>query len=173
MAALSTFIKNAVCGALKAIDGAGTELVIPYEQGNCSFGELLAILNEIAVYESRGKLRGLGVGARVYPEVSFDAWLTEFSNTLVGAMPAFLLKHGAYSGNVSTQGTSHPVYTVHLEWKVEGTTFGDDADQTLRFEHFRPSLNGSESMDGNGISVKGKVYGRVLLNGVLLCGEVS
>ncbi len=173
MAALSTFIKNATCGSLKLIDGAGTELAVPYEQGNFAFGELLAILNEIVLYESRGRLRGVGVGPRIFPEVSFDAWLTEFANALAGTVPNYLLKHGIYSTLVSTLGASHPIFTCHVEWKIEGTAYGDDADQTLRFENFRPGIGGGDNMDGNAINVKGKILGRVLLNGAVLCAEVG
>jgi len=171
--ALSAFIKNDVVGTLKLTDGSGVVLTVPYDRGGVKVGPLAKALNETTKYESRGRLRGVGIGARIFPSIEFGAWLTELTNASVGNVADFLLQKGAYSANTSTLGTNHPVYTVDVTLLMEGTNFGDDADQTLLCEDVRPPLEFAESMDGNGITVSGEVLGRVLLNGSVIAQEVQ
>lgn len=173
----SAFIKNDVVGSVILNDGATAQLTVPYEKGGVKVGPLKQILNEHNKYVSRGRLRGVGVGDRIFPALEFAAWLTELTNATahatLGNVVDFLLKRGAYAANVSTLGANHPIYAVHVTLNMEGTNFGDDADMALKCENVVPPFDFAESMEGNAIAVSGEVLGRVLLNGVVLAQEVQ
>jgi hypothetical protein len=85
------------------------------------------------------------------------------STSAPGTPTEFLTKLGAYSANVSTlgSGTAMP-YTVDVRLTIEGTNFGDTADETFTAEDVRCRISFSESADGYSISVTGKVYGSVI-----------
>lgn len=171
--ATSNFIKNDVCGVCKVVDNAGVTLTVPFDRGSVKIGPLSKVLNEITKYESRGRLRGVGVGARIYPTVEFSAWIAEWTNASAGNLVDFLLQRNGYSGNISTLGSSHPVYTCDFSLVIEGTNYGDDADTTVVCEDVRFTFEFQESMDGNGVTVSGEVLGRVLINGTVVAQEVQ
>jgi len=171
--ALSTFIKNATNGILKVIDLNAVTLTIPYEKGDFAVDNFKRVLNEVVKMESRGRLKGTAIGGRVYPAGSFSAWITEFTNAAVGVLPAFFLRSGGYSAVASTAGANHPVDKYHLEWVVEGTAFGDDADMTLRFEDCHFTSNIAEAIEGNSLSFSFECQGRILLNGSVIAQEVQ
>lgn len=174
--ALSTQFKNPVMGVLKLIDGAGTTLVVPYDKGDLAVSGLHKVLNEYVLIQTRGKHRGVVYGNRQYPEVSFSAFITEFTNVTAGNVLDFVLKRGGYAANTSTVGTGssgNRVYAFHVELSIEGTDYADDADQVFRFESFLPMADFAESMEGNGFAFKGQIVGRVLLNGTVIMEEVS
>lgn len=169
----SSFVKTNLFGVLKLVAGGGVTLTVPIDKGNVAVTNLKQVLNENVKVETRGRLRSVTLGARIYPEVSFDAFLAEMTNVLAGNVVDFILKRGAYSGNVSTLGANHPVYAFHVELVTEGTNFGDDADMDLVVQHVAPTMDFGEDAGGNAIAVKGECLGKVLLNGADLCAEVA
>lgn len=169
----SSFIKSNLWGTLKLIDGAGVTLTVPFDRGDVAVTGLKQVLNETTKYVTRGKLRGVGLGDRIFPEVAFSAFLAELTNTTAGAVLDFLHRRKGYSANVSTLGSTHPVYAVHVELAYRGTEFGDDHNDTLRCQSVSTTQDVGEAGDGNTISVKGEVLGSVLLNGDTLAAEVS
>jgi hypothetical protein len=168
MAAESAYVKTNIMGVIQLRDGTGTPVTLnmSYDKGDLSCGPLADKLNEEVAIERRGKFVSLAHAARIYPDLSFTAFVGNIvgsSTSAPGTPTEFLTKLGAYSANVSTlgSGTAMP-YTVDVRLTIEGTNFGDTADETFTAEDVRCRISFSESADGYSISVTGKVYGSVI-----------
>lgn len=166
MAAESSQIKLASDGAVTLLDGTGTPvtLALQYSDGDLSASNLSDKLNEVVPIAPRGRFKSLGSGARRYPEIS----LTLYSANIVGSTASapgapleFLAGIGAYSANVSTLGTGRRM-TVDVKLTVEGTDYGDTADETITFEDCHLTATFTESMEGNKLSITGTCYGNVV-----------
>ena len=161
--AVSTIVKNFAAGSLILKDGAGTpaSLSVDFDNGDFSLSGLTKDLREVAKYERRGSLQSVAYGARTYPTGSFTAMMTQFTDSSAGTLADFLLKTGAFSSNVSTQGTGSGLpYTVQLVFTVEGTDFGDSADHTFTLDDCRVSLDFYEG-DPDSFSVSFEVLGAI------------
>jgi hypothetical protein len=168
MAAPSTQVKTNTYGTLTLRDGTGTPvtLALTYDKGDISISNMAAELNEMVPIERRGKLIAIAHGGRMYPEFSFTAFLGNIVGSdavAPGTLIEFMGRKGAYSGNVSTlgSGTVRP-YTVDLIWDIEGTNFGDTADERIVAEDCRCVWSVTEAQDGNTVSISGTVYGNVV-----------
>jgi len=166
MAAESSQIKLATDGSMTLLDGTGTPvtLALQYSDGDFSGTNLADKLNEVVAIAPRGKFKTLGSGARRYPEISFSVFcgnIVGSSTSAPGTPLEFLGGYGAYSANVSTLGTGRRM-TVDVRLTVEGTDYGDAADETITFEDCHLTGTYTESMEGNKLSVTGTCYGAVV-----------
>lgn len=167
MAAPSSYIKTAALGSLTLSDGTGTPvtLVVPYTRGDLTIGPLPPKLNELVKIEARGDFISAAYGARVYPQIAFSAWLPNVvgsDTTAPGTLAEFAAGLGAYAANISALGSGHPM-AVNVTWTVEGSNFGDSADETVVCNKVFLVVNIAEGMEGNTISVTGEVLGTVVV----------
>lgn len=166
MAAESAFIKTNVQGTLTLRDGTGTPvtLAMSYDMGDVEIGPLMEELNEVVKIERRGKFVTLQRGKRVYPTIKFSAWcgnLVGGSTSAPGTPTEFATKKGAYSANVSTLGANRK-YTIDIALAIEGTNFGDAADETITCEDVVCSITWKEGPEGNTISIDGEILGSII-----------
>ncbi len=167
MAAPSSYVKTAVHGTLTVLDGTGSpvSLVVPFTRGDVSISNLKAKLNEITKIEARGKFLSHAWAARIYPAVSFSLWcgnVVGSTTSAPGALAEFLAGLGAYAANIATTGTGRPM-TVDAKLTIEGSNFGDSADETITVEDLHGSFSFAEGMDGNAISFSGEGLGNVVV----------
>lgn len=180
MAAPSSYVKTAVMGSLTVLDGTGSpvSLVVPYTRGDLSIGPLGPKLNEPVKIGARGKHLSVAYGARVYPTVSFSAWLPNITGTdavAPGTLMEFLAGLGAYSANISTSGTGAPM-TIDLKWTIEGTNFGDTADETITANDVFCTVTITEAMEGNSVAISGEILGPIVTansSGTITYAQIS
>lgn len=161
--ALSTVIKNFTDGSLTIADGTGTplEITVQFENGDFSVSGLSPQLREVAAYESRGSFNTLRHTNRTYPSGSFTAKAAEFSEDSVGTLADAILQQGTvWAAALSTLGANADVYTVDLQFTVEGTDFGDAADGALTLEDCYCTIDFAEG-DPNSFTVNFVVYGDI------------
>lgn len=168
MAAPSTHVKNFVGGSVTLSDGTGTPLtlVVPLDQGNFSVSGLREYLNEPVKVETRGKFKSLLYGNRAYPQFSLSAYVGNLvgdDNVAPGSVLEMVTGTGAYSSAVSTLGASRNM-TVDVMLTVEGTNWGDSADETITLEDVVISIDFAESGEGNTITMSGEVLGAVIID---------
>ena len=166
MAAPSAQIKNFVKGVVRLSDGTGTPVTlnVPCDQGNFSLSGLSAKLNEVVKIEARGKFKTLARGNRIYPQFSLTSYLGNAvgsSNAAPGSELEFITKTGAYSANVSTLGASRE-YTADVRLTIEGTDWGDGADETIDLEDVVFMADFTEAAEGNTLAMTGEVLGAVV-----------
>jgi hypothetical protein len=156
-------VRNFEHGTLTLRDGSPTPvtLTLAFERGDFAFSGLSAALNETAKVERRGQFVTAVHGARVYPTVSWSAWLADLT---VASAPSsaldFLLRSGAYASNTSTLGSGRP-YAIDIIWDIEGTDLGASADDQVVWNDCLPILEGTEAADGNTISCSCEVLGAI------------
>lgn len=166
MGASSAQIKNFVKGSVRFADGTGTPvtLVVPCDQGNYALTGLSAKLNQPIKVESRGRFKSLIRGPRIYPQFSLMAYVGNLigaTTSAPGSELEMLFGKGAYSANISTLGASREM-TIDVRLTVEGTDWGDTADETIDLEDVICSIDFNESGEGNTISITGEVLGAVV-----------
>lgn len=170
--ALSTYAKFDTNGELRLYDGGSASLVCQYVNGDVKVTGLSRRLNQATPVIVRERIVSVNYGTRIIPAVSFSEVL---ANMIASAAPGpvrdFLTGTGAYTANVSVQGTNRP-YAVAVELKVEGSDFNDPNDDILRlnnvcfvhdFGEGKPNMN----------NWTGQVFGNVLLNGVEVYREIN
>lgn len=167
MAAPSGFIKNFIGGSVRGSDGTGTPvtLVLPLEMGNFAVSGLQAVLNEPQKLETRGQFRCLQRGNRIYPQFSLSAYVGNVvggSTSAPGGILEMLFGKGAYAANVSTLGANR-YYVCDIRLTIEGTTWGDGADETIDLEDVLITIDFAEAGEGNTISITGEVLGAVVI----------
>lgn len=157
----------------RLIDGSPgpVDVAATYMQGDFNLSGLARRLNVVTPTEVRGHLVSLNHAERRYPQIGVSEVLTNMIATAApGPVRDFLTGTGAYAANIGTMGENRP-YTTHLELTVHGTRFGS-VDDVLLVEHIdwtygftlgRPNTN----------AWTGAVYGRVLLNGVVIAQEID
>jgi hypothetical protein len=173
--ALSSHIKNFAQGRLKIIDGSGTTLTIPYEMGDLAIDGLKRTLNEEVPFEARGKYRGSGHGARVYPTAQFSAMLAELTNVTAGVIMDFLVARGGYSAITNTAGTGPRPLMAHLRWELEGTDYGDDADGSFELKdcHFTFAIAEDSGGGPTKFTISATARGAVYVNGVAYADQIA
>lgn len=141
MAAPGTFVANGSHGTLTARDATPTtplEKVLDFENGDISITGLANVLREVVKYERRGRLHGVGLGARTYPQLTFTATLAEWTNNASGEGTLLdLVKAkagGDYAARIGTLGADHPVICLDLEYKFTDFAAADH-DFTLHDCH--------------------------------------
>lgn len=173
--AVSSYAKTNTMGAIGLADGTGTPvtLSLPYDRGDFSLSGLSHVLNEPVAIERRGKFVSLAHGARRYPQVSFSCIVTSLTqSTGTGTAADFLLQREAYSANVSTLGTGHP-YTVDVTLTIEGTDFGDSADEVITCTDVYITDCSFAEGEPNTLTFTGTVYGTVKLGGTDTIAEIA
>jgi hypothetical protein len=167
MAAPSTQPKNAFKGTISFSDGTGTPvtLAVVFTMGDTNIPTLRQHLNEDVIISARTRFIGLAPGAPSYPQVSFSAYcgnLVGSSNSAPGSPLEFVHGKGAYAANVSTIGANRRM-TVDIIVTIEGTDWGDAADETITLEDCRVEVGWQESMDGNVLSFSAVVLGNIVV----------
>lgn len=167
MAAESSYIKTATMGTLRIADGTGTPVTLDmaYDKGDLSISGLAPKLNEHVKIERRGRFVSNAYGARVYPQVSFSCFvgnLAGSSTSAPGTPLEILTALGCYNANISVAGTGRPV-TVSLRLTIEGTNFGDAADETVTLNNVFCTMAFNEAMDGHTLAITGECLGSVVI----------
>lgn len=166
---VSGFVKTNVSGTIALADGTGTPvtLTLAFDRGDLTVGPLMEVLNEHVYIERRGQRVNVAHGNRVYPQVSFSAWITAFqdSGSAPGDLLTFLLRtaSSAYASNVSTLGSGTKVpYAVDVTYTLEGSDFGDSGDHTFTLHDCLFSIDSfTEAAEGCSISVSAQVFGPI------------
>lgn len=167
MSAESVQGKNFVQGTMTFLDATGTPitLVLALDHGNFSWDVIAEELNEEVIGQRRGKFAWLGRGERIFP-----AWsITAYCGNIVGATALtagtpteFVTKKGFYAANVSTLGASRKC-TIDAKLTIEGTQWGDTADETVTFEDSVCKVAFQEAAEGNIITITGRTLGSVVV----------
>jgi len=168
MAAESTFWKNNLQGAITLIDGTGTPvtLALATDRGDLKITGLgPANQNAPVVMTRRGKFGSLNRGERIFPQVTF----TCFTGNVIGSSGVapgtpweFAGKKGAYAANVSTLGANRE-YTIDIKLTIEGTNWGDTADETITCEDCVVACEWNEAIDGNILAISAQCLGDIVL----------
>jgi len=167
MATQSTQPKNFAGGVLRFSDGTGTPVTLTGQmfEGDYSLDGVAQDLNEDVVFTSRTLVIGLGVGAPSIPQLSMSCkWgnIVGSSGTAPGTVTEFVTGKGAYAANVSTLGANRRM-TVDVRWTIEGTGWGDTADETVDCEDVRFNFGITESAEANKLAFTGKVLGNIVI----------
>jgi hypothetical protein len=167
MAAPSTQPKNSFKGTISFADGTGTPvtLSVVFTKGDTTLPELRQHLNEDVIISARSRFIGLSTGAPSYPQVSFSAFcgnLVGSSNTAPGSPMEFCHGKGAYSANISTIGANR-LMTIDVVITIEGSDWGDTADETITLEDCRMGVAWAEAEDGNTLSFTAVVLGSIVI----------
>lgn len=167
MAAPSTSPKNFYAGVLRQSDGTGSPVTLAclMQKGDYAIGPLRQELNEDMVITSLTQVIGLVPGAPLLPTLSVSCYvgnLVGSSATAPGSMLEFVTGKGAYSANISTRGANQRM-TVDTRLTIEGTSWGDTADETIDAEDCRYSADFAVSADGNTLSFSAQVLGSVVI----------
>jgi|GEM_PF-4383247 len=168
MAGVSTHPKNFAGGVVRLSDGTTptpVTLSAPMTKGDYSLEPLAEYLNEMMSFDARTRTIGVGWGAPANPQVSLNTYVGNLvGNTASGggSFLEFVHRKGAYAANVSTLGLNRPT-TVDLRLVIEGTGWGDTADETIDCEDVQFTAGFSESADGNNLAWTGSVKGSVVI----------
>lgn len=167
MMAYSTVPKAKKDGKITFADGTGVPITleVAYEEGNFSFET--PVRDEVVVRD-RGTITTVRQGDEQPITGSFNFYMREFTDTAnAGSIQNFITGTGNYASNVST-GTSGAVYVEHysvdMEYEVEGTDFGDDADHKAAFSKCVCVLSFAEG-DPNAFTLNFTCYGGVSYTG--------
>jgi len=134
--AYSTIPKVRRDGVITLKDGTSPtpiQLQISYEEGNLSFDVTKA---DQTVIRDRGTIVTVRKGDdQPAATGSFSAYFRQFTDTTpeAGSIIDFIDKAQQYASNVSTGASGVPFvehYCIDLEYRVEGTSLGDDTDQS-------------------------------------------
>lgn len=167
MAAESSYVKNNTNGSVKLSDGTGTpvDLTLDYDKGDIAIAGLRQKLNELVIIKRRGKRVSPAWGSRTEPSCT----LSLFCGNLVGGSASapgtpleFMTQKNAYSANTSTWKASP--YSFKLTLTIEGTSFGDSADETVVLNDcILEEGSWQEAADGNTLSCTLKVCGSIVI----------
>lgn len=169
MAAPSTQPKSALKGTIVLSDGTTptpVALTIPFTRGDCQIGPLSEDLNEPVVISARGLVVGFTRGAPRLVQVSLSAYAGNVvgdDTVAPGSVLEFVTGTGAYAANVSTLGANRKM-AVDVTLNIEGTDWGDSADETITPEDTVVDVNFQEAMDGNVISLTGQSLGNTVID---------
>jgi len=132
--AYSTVPKMRRDGKITLKDGTGTPvtLEVSFEEGTLAFtptkpAQVILRDRHAITNVRRGDEEPAASG-------SFSIYLREFTDSAnLGSVLDFVNKTGAYAANVSTGASGSPQieeYCIDIEYTIEGTDLGDDADHT-------------------------------------------
>jgi hypothetical protein len=166
MAAESTFLKNNVLGSMQLLDGTGSpvSLALLYDRGDIKCTNLSQTLNELVKFIRRGRFVSAAHGERMIPVLTYSSFVGNTvgsTGTAPGTPWEFLTRKGAYAANVSTLGANR-LYTVDVRLTIEGTNYGDTADETITFEDCYFTGEFGEAVTGNTLSFSAEVLGSIV-----------
>ena len=158
-----SFIKNFVDGSLKAVDGTdGTPLVCEVLFDNADFNvtALQRVLRAVKAYQTRGVLRGLRHGERIFPQIAFSAMLSALAKATGSTFSDFINgKAGTeFADRKSTTEAIGDVDTFHLVLTIAEKGAGSGLAVTFRDVHFGFDL---AEGDPSQVAWKGTLYGAV------------
>lgn len=168
MAAPSSQPKTGLKGKITFIDGTGSPVThdVAFSRGDERVGPLSEDLNEPVIIMARGGIIGFTRGGPRPPTISFSCYVGNVvgdDDVSPGSPLEFIFRKGAYDGNVSTLGASRKS-AVDVQITVEGTDWGDSADETLVCENVVFDVDFGVAMDGNTLSFSGTVLGAVVID---------
>lgn len=171
MAGVSTFVKNNTMGTITITDGTGTpvSLTVAYDKGDVAIDGLGHRLNELKKIQGRGRMISSAYGARRFPSFKFSAFVPNLAGATAsggGTLLEMLTQKGAYSANISASGSSSNTnrpYTVNVKLAIEGSSFGDTADESIQANEVHCTIGFQESEDGNTITIEGEVLGTIVV----------
>ena len=163
--AFSTVPKVRRDGKIVLKDGGSATLEIAYEEGNLTFEVTKA---DQTVIRDRGTIVTVRKGDdQPAATGSFSAYMREFADqTNAGSIVDFINKTNNYSGNVTAASSGIYVeeYAIHIEYQVEGTNFGDDADHKATLNTCIATVSFTEG-DPSMFNISFTCYGPVPLEG--------
>jgi hypothetical protein len=179
MAAESSYIKNNTHGSITLADATGSPvtLALAYDKGDLAISGLSQFFNEVVFTHRRGKRTSLANGDRRVPTASLSILMGNFiggSTSAPGTPLEFMTQKNAYSANTSTWKT--PPYTFKLTLTIEGTSFGDSADETVVLNDCLFVGDPSEAVDGNTLSCNLQIFGSIVITnstGTATYNEIS
>lgn len=152
-------------GTLVLKDGGSATLEIQYEEGNLTFD---VTKPDQTVIRDRGSITTVRKGDdQPAATGSFSAYMREFAdNTNTGSIIDFINKTNSYSSNVTatSSGIYIEEYAIHIEYQVEGTTLGDDANHKATLNSCIATVSFTEG-DPSMINISFTTYGPVTLEG--------
>jgi hypothetical protein len=167
MAAPSSQPKTSRGGVIRLSDGTGTPvtLTIPFTVGDAELGQIMAFLNEEVIITARTQVIGVTRGKPSLPTFKFSVYVGNIvgsNDTAPGTATEFVTGKGSYDANVSTLGANREI-TVDIRQTIEGTAWGDTADETIDCEDVLLSATWKESEEGNMLTFEGKILGSVIV----------
>lgn len=140
--AVSRKIKNNRNVTITVTDASGySESVAGLTAGDAALSDFLrnGKQHEIEIYQVRGNIIGANYGARKIPTFTVTLYAAEFTdNSGSGCIIDLLSRTGKYGDAVSTfteaaldgyAADTDDVYTVDIEYRIDGTPYGDSSDQ--------------------------------------------
>jgi len=180
MAAESSYIKNNTNGSAVLADATGTPvtLTLAFDKGDIAISGLRQKFNEVGIVKRRGKRVSPMWGERTEPSCTLSLFMGNFiggSNAAPGTPLEFMTFKNAYSANTSTWKTDPASFK--LTFTIEGTNFGDSADETVVLNDcILEEGSFQEAADGNTLSCTLKVCGSVVITnstGTATYNEIS
>jgi len=152
-------------GKITLKDGGSATLEIAYEEGNLTFEVTKA---DQTVIRDRSVITTVRKGDEQPAATgSFSAYMREFTDAAqVGSILDFINKTGSYATNVTatTAGLYIEEYAIHIEYDVEGTDFGDDADHKATLSSCIATVSFTEG-DPSMFNISFTTYGGVAYTG--------
>lgn len=167
MAGVSTMVKNFAGAALIFSDATTPTprtLTVALHRGDLTLSPISEFLNELVYYDVRTTNAGVGIGAPVRPQLSFSAFVANIigSTDVVSGTPLeFAHRKGAHDDNVSTLGAGQ-ITAIDIRLSIEGTRWGDVADETIDCESVIVSADFAMAGDGNTLSFTGTILGNIV-----------
>lgn len=169
--AYSTVIKTRRDGKITLKDqGASNTLEISYEEGNLTMDGIQSQKSGQSVIRDRGVVVNVRKSDdEVSATGSFSAYFRQFADASeAGSLLDFINKTGNYSGNTSTGSTGSPFieqYCIDIQYEVEGTDFGDDADHSVTMSKCICTVSFAESDAGSTFTINFTCYGGLAFSG--------
>lgn len=168
MGAPSTKPKNNTKAVLTASDGTTPtplSLILGMVQGDEAFGDLMEDLNEEIIVTAQEQVIGLVRGKPSIPTLQFTYKVGNLIGATTSPPGSFLelfTKKGAYAAAVPTFQTGGKM-TVDLRLTIEGTGWGDAADETVDLEDCVCSASFQLATDGNTMTISCRVLGDIVI----------
>jgi hypothetical protein len=162
---------NNVSGVLEILGGSGAVLTVEFDRGNVSADSLKAILNATNKISRRGRKKGVTVGERLWPKVSFELDVDQAIGNDAADDPGSVLElihgKGTYgpdgaSPQSSFEGAGHEIYTCGLRLTVTPDKLGTPPEI---YEWHSCDATAAFSEDGevNSLKIDGEVLGEPAL----------
>lgn len=165
MGAGSDYVKTNTMGTLSAVNGSGDTLTSEYDKGDLSIEGLRPRQNALKTIQARGRHISEAYGEREYATVQFTAFVPNAAGDTIskpGTLLEILMGLGVYASATSTTGVNRP-HAVDLTLTIEGSAYGDTADETITMENVHCTASLAESADGNTVTISGTVLGKITI----------
>ena len=155
-------------GTIQLRDGTGSPVTldVSYEEGNLTIDNLNDLRDQ-TVIRDRGEIVAVRKADQQPLTGSFSFYFRAFTDAEVGGIRDFITGSNAYSANISTGASGSPYvehFCVDIQYTVEGTDFGDDADHVATLSKCVCNLSLSEG-DPSTYALSFTTYGGVTFTG--------